>query len=174
MLRSINCYHLSQAQLQSLAGWLPRHGQNVRSLLLICNINAETGAGELATCLDALATAGSLQQLTVLAFGLGTALSVTSWCAALRQLRELCMSLDTRYYLNILHISTSMAGLTAVTRLELAGCSVLVAASAQLPPNVERLWLQDGSSAELPRQVSPVFGVLEWASGTKKPCSAHL
>lgn len=53
-----------------------------------------------------------------------------------------------------LRVSSSLAGLTAVSQLKLWGHNVIVDAAAQLPPNVERLSVTDMQSEALPQQVS--------------------
>ncbi len=107
--------------------------------------------------MTALAAAGSLQQLTLTFIGSGrTALCITSWCAALRQLRQLKLEASDR---GILRISSSLAGLTAATRLALTARAVFVDATVQLPPNLERLSWTDSSSAVLPRQVSTAWNM---------------
>ena len=127
----------------------------MHSLELECHADqseAEQYARQLAACLEALAVAGSLQQLTLSYDALGTGLCITSWCAALRQLE----SLELSSAVTTLRISHSLGSLFSVTRLVLEGRDVIVDAAehAQLPPNVERLRLWDHSSRELPEQVS--------------------
>ena len=100
-------------------------------------------AWELAGCLTAcsVVAAGSLQQLSLmLGGGTDIALCVASWCAALQQLQSLHIDAG---YSGQLHVGSSLAGLTALTRLSLQGQTVSVDAGAQLPPAVERLKLQD-------------------------------
>lgn len=145
----------ASTQLQSLAAWLARHGQHVRRIRLSCSPKrqfAEPCAWELASCLSACAAvaAGSLQQLMVDFNATGVPLCVTSWCAPLRQLSSLWLSGSV--YTD-LRISSSLAGLTAVTDLSLKGSAVSIDAAAQLPPNVEQLKLCDYKSTALPRQV---------------------
>lgn len=112
----------------------------MQSFGLFChkgNSDAGLFAWELSACLGALATASSLQQLRVHFNCAGTALRITSWCAALRQLQQIDLTASSSF----LRISSSLAGLVAVTRLELSGDAIIVGAEAQLPPNVEQLQL---------------------------------
>lgn len=153
MLQSISCRRFSLAQLQSITTWLLRHGLYVRSLNLFCyphDTEAEACAWDLAASLGALAASGLLQQLRLGFSSMRTALHVTSWCSALRQLREL--QLFNRR--GVLRISSSLAGLSTVTGLDLIGGPVVLDAAVQLPPNVEWLCLfDDCERAELPEQV---------------------
>jgi len=90
VLRSISSYGSTPARLPSLAAWLLRHGRHMQSFGLFChkgNSDAGLFAWELSACLGPLATASSLQQLRVHFNCAGTALRITSWCAALRQLQ---------------------------------------------------------------------------------------
>lgn len=155
VLRSISSYGSTPARLPSLAAWLLRHGRHMQSFGLFChkgNSDAGLFAWELSACLGALATASSLQQLRVHFNCAGTALRITSWCAALRQLQQIDLTASSSF----LRISSSLAGLVAVTRLELSGDAIIVGAEAQLPPNVEQLQLKDSESEALPQQVSPL------------------
>ena len=144
----------SYRQLPSFTAWLLQHGRHLRSLDLNCQITSsdvEVYAWELAGCLMAWASTGgeALQQLSLRFFGRGTALCVTSWCPALRQLR----SLDLSGLGGPLRINSDLAGLTAVTRLCMYGDAVAVQPQVQLPPRVERLSLHDDDSTVLPPQV---------------------
>ncbi len=155
MLRSIKCLQHKLPRLQSFAAWLLRHGRHVRSFDLSCyppSSETEPFLWEALACLGALAAAGSLQQLKLTCYS-RTALGVASWCAAQRQLEELHLANSC----NTLRISASLAGLSALTQLTLRGHGVVVDATVQLPPNVERLFLQDTFSAALPPQVKPAM-----------------
>ena len=145
------CY--SSTHLPSLTAWLLRHGRHVRSLNIDCyppRDQLTMVAWELAGCLTACAAtaARSLQRLSLRLADGGT-LCVASWCAVLRQLRSL--ELEASSY--TLQISSSLAGLTAVTQLRLQGRTVSLGAGVQLPPAVERLELRDEASTALPLQV---------------------
>ena len=110
---------------------------------------------ELVGCLTACAAtaAGSLQQLELTLGSSYDTLCVASWCAALRQLRSLCIDAGYIYRPGQLRIGSGLEGLTALTRLVLSGRTVSMDAGAQLPPAVERLRLCDEASAALPLQV---------------------
>ncbi len=167
-LRRISA-HPSLAQLQPLTAWLLHHGQHMHSLELrffSASSEAEQYAWQLAACLEALAAAGSLQQLTLSLEGHGSGLCITSWCAALQQLRSLDLSMTAAP----LRISHSLDSLLAVTQLVLEGRAVNVDSTAQLPPNVERLRLWDRSSRELPGQVSSWCIRFNMQEGSKAIC----
>ena len=147
--------HNSAATLQSLTAWLHVHGQHVQEVILELDPPMDEqpcSTRELVGCLTACAAtaAGSLQQLELTLGSSTDTLCVASWCAALRQLRSLCI--DARYH-GQLRIGSSLEGLTALTRLVLSGRTVSVDTGAQLPPAVERLRLWDETSAALPLQV---------------------
>ena len=151
----LSSFDNSVARLQSLAAWLQRHGQHVQEVRLDVNPPnqaAQPCTWELAGCLTACAAAaaGSLQQLSLQMYARGSTLCVTSWCAALRQLRSLDLVAG---YAGQLHIASSLAGLTVLTQLSLSGQAVSVDAAAQLPPAVERFKLRDAASTALPSQV---------------------
>ena len=152
VLRSISSYGSTPAWLPSLAAWLLRHGRHMQSFGLFCHKgNGDAGlfAWELSACLGALATASSLQQLRVHFNCAGTALRITSWCAALRQLQQIDLTASSSF----LRISSSLHSLTQLTLLELAGTPVRFAAGARLPASVRRLQLMDSCSTELPPKV---------------------
>ncbi|KAI7836518.1 hypothetical protein COHA_009619 [Chlorella ohadii] len=156
VLRSVSCCGPSLVQLQSLAAWLLRHGRHVRCLELACDPAEDVFAAchwELGACLGVLAAAGSMQQLK-LAVRVDSVdiseLHITSWCTALRQLREL----ELRSIIGRLLISSSLAGLSAVTWLWLAGDPIELGPAVQLPPNVEELRLGNIGNEEPPHQVS--------------------
>lgn len=143
----------TNARLPSLTAWLLRHGRHVRSLELDCGrapTDPEAYTWELAACLGALVVARSLQRLSVSCSSDSPDLCVTSWGVALRQLKSLRL-----LSCGELRICRSLAGLSAVTELELRGEVITVEAAAQLPPNVEQLSLSVEDDEELPHQVGP-------------------
>ena len=136
----------------------------MRSLSLRCSYalnEAQPCAWEVAACLAACAAtaAGSLQQLSLDFFCDGnTTLCVTSWCDALRQLRQLNLSGNVN---GTVRIESSLAALTALTQLVLHGKEISLDAAAQLPPNVEYLRLCERSSTALPHQVCCACGEMQ-------------
>lgn len=153
LLRRCMCSCSEPQKLRSLAAWLKRHGQHVRCL----GLNFSPGATDTAICgrelealLAAITAAGQVQQLELhLRFTGG--LRVASWGAQLRQLRSLHLTIES----SDLRVSSSLAGLTAVTQLTLEGRTVSMDAAVQLPPNAEQLKLSCSSNDELPHQVGP-------------------
>lgn len=137
----------SSSALESLAAWLARHGQHVRSLRYRCGPAHERFAQGLvsgtATCLTAAGAAGQLQDLCVYA-----ALDElhTGWLCTMRSLTRLQLSATP------LSISPAIRGLTALQSLTLVG-EVDFKAGARLPTAITRLSVEcDESGEDLPAQ----------------------
>ncbi len=167
LLAMVRCAFNDAQQMDSLATWLQRHGQHVRDFGLVCTLsagNAVPCTWQLAGCLTALAvTARPLQNMRVAVYGTAD-LCVASWGAAMQQLKLLHLECPG----STLHISSSLAGLTALSSLRLWGYHVTMDAAAQLPPNVERMSFSDMLREALPQQVSQY--TLSREACLSKPC----
>ena len=138
------------AAIASLAAWMLRHGQHVRSLRVISSmldVSSAEAQAHLTSCLAACAGPGS--QLEVLRVSVAP-LVVAAWAPALRTLRQLQLGGPS----GELFISSSLHGLTQLTRLVLVGSPVSFAEGARLPASIEELRFVDHSSDQVPEQVS--------------------
>lgn len=136
------------ASLASFTAWLLRHKQHVRSMRLRVDSWVEHEAAQeqaqLACCL--MACMGS--QLHSLHLHTPP-LVVAAWApAALGSLRQLHLRVGSK-----LTVSSSMAGLTQLTRLMLDGSPTIFCEGARLPPSIEQLQFADVLARELPEQV---------------------
>lgn len=151
-----NGFH-SSAAFDSLACWLRRHGQHVRSLRLLARgyhvFNAPTMAEAeetllLGCCLAACAPAGQLQRLRIES---GSVPVLAAWVQPLRSLRELSLLARSEDVI----IKCSLEHCTQLTELCLEGDEVVFADGVRLPPSLRRMRLVDECSAALPAQVGP-------------------
>lgn len=136
------------ASLASFTAWLLRHKQHVRSIRLQVDSWVEHEAAQeqaqLACCL--MACMGS--QLHSLRLHTPP-LVVAAWApAALGSLRQLHLRVGSK-----LTVSSSLAGLTQLTRLVLDGSPTVFCEGVRLPPSIEQLQFTDVLARELPEQV---------------------
>ncbi len=152
LLRQVSFeYGENLAPLQSLAAWLARHGQHVRTLALwdataddlAANAVNASVASAVTTCLTAAFAPGRLEVLEADM----KLLAHTDWLAPARSLRDLTLTGRP------LHVSPAIAGLTALQSLELRG-RLQYAAGFQFPTSLTRLSLAQDDLHEMPPQVS--------------------
>ena len=139
--------------IASLAAFMLRHGPHVRSLSISASGSAPEresssaeGQAQLACCLAACA-GGQLESLCVYV----PCVVVAAWAPALRTLRQLylgCLSESGELF-----ISSSLHGLTQLTRLVLESTRVNFVSGAHLPPSIEQLGFDERSNGTLPEQV---------------------
>ena len=145
-----NGFH-SSAAFDSLACWLRRHGQHVRSLHLE---RGRTGLADdpdeyllMGCCLSLTAAVGQLERLHIATRG-GLVVSA-AWMQPLRRLRELSLQAAPDGLL----INTTLEHHTQLTALSMRAAPLVFRAGVQLPPSLLRLELSDRSYEELPSQV---------------------
>ena len=136
------------ASLASFTAWLLRHKQHVRSIRLQVDSCLEHEAAQeqaqLACCL--MACMGSQLHSLLLHT---PPLVVAAWApAALGSLRQLHLRVGSK-----LTVSSSLAGLTQLTRLVLDGSPTVFCEGVRLPPSIEQLQFTDVLARELPEQV---------------------